>query len=453
MSSLALVFAVSIGLTPSDLHRLRSVREVAIRPDGSAILFSELDSSGPGQPESKLAILDCATGSVRPFRESGLSGSAPRWSPDGSRVALVGVQDGAFGLVVTDARGGGERLVAKVERTNHPLPSPGDALDWSPDSRSLVFVSAVPGPESEEATGDPVVIRRYLYKPTASEGQTRFNDNRRTHLFLVDATGGEPPRQLTDGPTYEHSVSFSPKGDEILFVSNRDRDPDRFFNYDVFVLAVKDASVRRLTRTENAEYRPQWSPDGSAIVYEGTSRGLTSSETTMEDTHVWIMNADGSGRRELSGLDNRQSEPAWGRDGKWIYFTVEERGTEALYRVRPSGGEAEAVIRERGRVGSFSLSEGGDIAYAFHSADDLPQLYLREASGGSHKLTSPNREVLAATTLAETLPLEFLSFDGKKVEAFLTLPPVKGSARVPLIVVLKGGPHSQSGPELNPRAQ
>jgi dipeptidyl aminopeptidase/acylaminoacyl peptidase len=453
MVSLAALLAVSLGLAPTDLHRLRSVREVALRPDGGAVLFTELDSSGPGAPESRLMIYERATGTARPFRSSGLSGSSPRWSPDGERVALLGSHEGAFGLVVTDARGRGERLVATVEGTNHPLPSSGESIAWAPDSRAIAFISATPGPETDEATGDPVVIRRYLYKPTASEGETRFNDNRRTHVFLADATGAEPARQLTEGSTYEHSVSFSPKGDEILFVSNRDRDPDRFFNYDLFALAVKDGSLRRLTRTENAEYRPQWSPDGASIVYEGTSRGLTSSETTMEDTHIWIMKSDGSGRRELATLDNRQWAPSWSHDSEWVYFTVQERGTQALYRIRASGGEAEPVVRERGRVGSFSLSPGGAVAYAFHSADDLAQLHLREASGDLRKLTDSNRELLGATTLAETVSLEFLSFDGAKVEAFLTLPPAPGNARVPLIVALKGGPHSQSGPELNPRAQ
>jgi dipeptidyl aminopeptidase/acylaminoacyl peptidase len=455
MPHLAVFFAISVGLTPSDLHRLRSVREVAIRPDGGAILYTELDASGRGQPESKLMMYERATETTRPFRSSGLSGASPRWSPNGESVALLGVYEGTYGLVVTDARGGSERLVAKVANTNHPLPSSGETLAWSPDSRSIAFISAMPGPETEEVSGDPVVIRRYLYKPTASEGETRFNDNRRTHLFVADATGAEPPRQLTDGATYEHSVSFSPRGDEILFVSNRDRDPDRFFNYDLLALNVKDGSVRRLTRTENAEYRPQWSPDGAAIVYEGTTRGLTSSETTMEDTHVWIMSSDGSGRRELSSLDNRQSGPRWSRDGggAWIYFTVQERGTQALYRIRPSGGEAVPVVRERGRVGSFSLSDDGAIAYAFHAADDMSQVFLRDASGVTRKITDSNGELLDSTKLAETVSLEFSSFDGKKVEAFLTLPETNGRARVPLIVVLKGGPHSQSGPELNHRAQ
>jgi dipeptidyl aminopeptidase/acylaminoacyl peptidase len=73
-------------------------------------------------------------------------------------------------------------------------------------------------------------------------------------------------------------------------------------------------------------------------------------------------------------------------------------------------------------VGSFSLSGSGSVAYAFHAADDLAQLYLREASGESRKITDSNRDLLRGTKLAETVSVEFLSFDGIKVEGFLTLP-------------------------------
>jgi len=53
------------------------------------------------------------------------------------------------------------------------------------------------------------------------------------------------------------------------------------------------------------------SPDGKTIAYQATKRGLTDLETTMEDTHVWLIDADGSHRRELgSGIDNRQGAPS-----------------------------------------------------------------------------------------------------------------------------------------------
>ena len=112
-----------------------------------------------------------------------------------------------------------------------------------------------PGPEAD-ANGDPMVITRYLYKPTASEGGTRANDNRRLHIFVADVAS-KAVRQLTDGNYYEHSIDWSPKGDEILFVSNRGPDPDRFFNYDVFAVQVASGSGPPHHRHQERRVLPQ----------------------------------------------------------------------------------------------------------------------------------------------------------------------------------------------------
>ena len=437
------------GMVPEDLHALRSVGDVALRGDGKAILYTETDPSGPYRATSNLMLYDRESKRSRVFRQSGEGGFHARWSPDGSKVALLGVEGDRFGLIVTDASGGSERFLAPVSGTNHPLPSSGERLAWSPDSSSIAYMSSEPGPESADATGDPVVIRRYLYKPTAATGDTRFNDNRRTHIFFVSASGGSV-RQLTEGHFYEHSLSFSPKGNEVLFISNREADPDRFFNYDIFTVGIGGGGeTRRLTLTENAEYRPRWSPDGTKIVYQGTRRGLTSSETTMEDTHIWVMDADGSNRRELAMIDNRQGAPQWSPDGTSVYFTLQEQGSVALYRVPLTGGEGEPIIQKRGRVRGFSLGADGEVAYVFHGEDDFPQLYL-----GSDKLTDSNRALLAEREVAETVSLRYQSFDGMAVEGFLTLPlHRRPGSRHPLVTVLKGGPHSQSGPHFNHKAQ
>ena len=195
--------------------------------------------------------------------------------------------DGQSGLVVSRADGSNATFLAPVSGTNHPLPSAGEWLAWAPDGNRIAFVSATDGPE-DAANGDPMVITRYLYKPTAAEGMTRFNDNRRVHVFMVDRLTNRV-HQLTSGIHYEHSIDWSPDGDEILFVSNREPDPDRTFNYDIFAVRVDDRTVRRVTDTPSAEYQPRWSPDGRTIAYLGTRRSLTSSETTMEDTHVWAV--------------------------------------------------------------------------------------------------------------------------------------------------------------------
>ena len=212
--------------------------------------------------------------------------------------------------------------------------------------------------------------------------------------MLFRSLAGGNARQLTDGVHYEHSIDWSPNGEELLFVSNREPNEDQFFNYDIFALKVSDGSIRRLTATENAEYRPLWSPDGKSIVYQATKRGLTDLETTMEDTHVWVMDADGRNRRELGGgIDNRQGAPAWSRDGKAVLFTVQERGNVRLYRLPVNGGPAEPVVAERGSVGAFSVAPDGAIAYSFHGPSDLAQVFLKKG-GSTKKLTDLNAAVL-----------------------------------------------------------
>jgi dipeptidyl aminopeptidase/acylaminoacyl peptidase len=362
-------------------------------------------------------------------------------------------------LITVRADGSQPTFIAPVQGTNHPLPSTGERVAWSPDGKQIAFISATAGPETEAANGDPVIITRYLYKPTASEGMTRFNDNRRMHIFIADIAT-KNVRQLTTGDYYEHSIDWSPNGEEILFVSNREPDPDRFFNYDVFAVKVADGQIRQLTHTENVEYRPRWSPDGKTIAYQGTKRGLTSSETTMEDTHIWLMNADGNDRREIgASLDNRQGAPEWSEDGRWIYFTAQERGAARLYRLSTGGGKPEVVIDGPGSVGAWSLGKNGSVAYSLATPRDLPQLYLR-SNGAAKQLTDLNAALLGARQIAEVESFTFQSFDGTEVEAFLTKPvglakspQPAANAKHPMITVIHGGPHGQQGAAFNAKAQ
>jgi dipeptidyl aminopeptidase/acylaminoacyl peptidase len=426
-------------LESADYVRMRSVDSVRLSPDGARVAYTVVTQDQPGRPQRQLFVMTVADG--RSVRLGGSEpASAPEWSPDGRLVAFKGTVKGRKSLAVSRPDGSGLRFLAEMTGTNSPLTFEGRGIAWSPDSKWIAYVSTTPGPETELTGGDPVVITRYLYKPDAEEGLTRFNDNRRRHVFMVDVEGG-PPRQLTTGDFEEHSIDFSPDGREIAFVSNREADPDLFYNPDLFVLRVEDGSIRRLTATESAEFQPRWSPDGKSIVFLGTRRGLTDLETTMEDTHVWIMAADGTGRRELGrGVDNRQQSPAWLADGSGVYCTVQERGQVRLYRL-PLEGKPEVVVGEDGRIGDFSVGRDGTIAYAFAGRSDLAQLYLR--TGAPRRLTDLNAEVLKGVEIAPVESFTFLSNDFKyEVEAFLTKPiGLREGVKHPLIVMIHGGPH------------
>src|SRR5947207_3121793 len=257
-------------------HRSAATKVAVVAALAAAYASARLPLHGQPAPPSSASFQPASALSARAtFQSSDLyrlkSVGDVQMSPDGRRIA--------YSVQNNDRPGRPYSQVSSLDDAR---------LAWSPDGRQVAFISATPGPETENANGDPMVITRYLYKPTASEGLTRFNDNRRLHVFVVDIASRQV-RQLTRGDYYEHSIEWSPEGGEILFVSNREPDPDRVFNYDVFAAHAASGDVRRLTDTPNAEYRPIWSPNGKMVAYLGTRRSLTSSETTMEDTHVWVM--------------------------------------------------------------------------------------------------------------------------------------------------------------------
>jgi dipeptidyl aminopeptidase/acylaminoacyl peptidase len=460
LSSAALLalapFCGAQGLVSSDLSRFRSVGDAVLSPDGHRIAYPVILYDRPGRPAPQLWIMDLATQkSIRIGGEKDVTANA-RWSPDGRWLAFQGRVGEKHGLLL--ARPDGSEITTLVEKmngTNSPLPGEGEDVTWSPDGKQIAFISSTPDERAAEASGDPMVITRYLYKPDAGEGMTRFNDNQRLHIFAVDVATKQV-RQLTQGIYDEHSIDWSPDGKEILFASNHEPNQDEFFNYDIFALNVADNSIRRLTATEYNEYEPLWSPDGKHIVYRGTKRGLTDRETTMEDTHVWIMNADGSDRREIGVvIDNRQGAPKWAPDGSAVYFTVQERGSNHLVRLPVSGGAPEYVLKDTGNVGGFSVGKDGTLAYTFTTPRDMAQLYVKSGGGAARKLTDLNVEILRGKQIGEVESFTFTSNDNKfEVQAFLTNPVgMTATSKHPLIVNIHGGPHGQNGPGFNFRNQ
>jgi dipeptidyl aminopeptidase/acylaminoacyl peptidase len=442
-------------LQSSDLLKLRSVFAVQVSPDGTRVAYTVENNDGPGRPYGQIWVMTIADGKTVRFGEEKAASGNPQWSPDGQSIAYRGRVGGKAGLLVAHPDGSAARWLADLSDTNSPLPTTGKTIAWAPDGKRIAFVSAVPGPETTDAAGDPMVITRYLYKPDADEGMTRFNDNRRLHIFIVDVATGRV-QQVTNGTHYEHSIDWSPKGDEIAFVSNREPNEDQFFNYDLFTLKLSDNSIRRLTATENAEYRPRWSPDGRTIAYQATKRGLTDLETTMEDTHIWLIDADGSNRREIGrAIDNRQGAAEWTPDASALLFTVQEHGSNHLYRMPVSCGgaapcAAERIVGDPGSIAGFSVGRNNTLAYSLATPSEAAQLYVN-----GRKTTDLNAALLSGKAIGEVESFTFISNDNKfEVEAFLTKPAgLNPDTKYPLIVNIHGGPHGQQGPAFNFRNQ
>ena len=101
---------------------------------------------------------------------------------------------------------------------------------------------------------------------------------------------------------------FSPDGQEVVFrrvVSEGGVD-----NIDVFVIKTDGTDLRRLTDHPGHDQNPNFSPDGTEIVFKSDR----TSTDALGAPHLWLMNSDGSNQRQLTPDDGSADEAgaAWG---------------------------------------------------------------------------------------------------------------------------------------------
>jgi dipeptidyl aminopeptidase/acylaminoacyl peptidase len=489
-------------MAATDILRVPNVADPQISPDGERVVYTvttvdgntnvttlwivRIDNSSDTptsrQPEQRRDRY-LPTYPASPLLPSGWHATNPRWSPDGKRLAFLATADSRYGLWVVSIDGSRPRFVAAVSETNFFITYAGESFAWSPDSKSIAYISASVEPAFDPHYGsrqtDPMVIDRVQYK-----SRTSFSDNLRTHVWIADVD--EPaPRQLTTGLAYDHALSFSPRGDEIAFVSNHELDPDANNNSDIFAVDLR-GQVRQITNTRGCEYEPTWSPDGKWIAYTATKREVTTIDSVAEDTHVWLMSAGGDDRRELTASqDRRARNPRWTRDGNSVLYLAGDRGSTTIYRVDISNGHIKAFMlpvdaaeRMHGafmdysadsdspfgafQISSFSIaprsisSGANNSPVAFTLSDNIMprEVYLASGNGLSIVRPSAHNEAVRSMHLLPSAEVKFKSFDGTPVQGWLMKPTGwRSDRKYPMILSIHGGPHGMYGYAFNPTLQ
>jgi dipeptidyl aminopeptidase/acylaminoacyl peptidase len=435
--------------TLADFAALREVKAVALSRDGNTIACTvSVPDLKINRMRSELWLLPVLSGAERRIASEIDPIEKVLWSPLGGQLAVLGAArpdkaspKPATYLWLVDTTDGSVRRLAPVERSNHYLAHQGSGLCWSPDGAFLAYLGVAAG--STSAATEPLVVERIQYKT-----RTAFSDNRPTHIWTVEVATGKT-RQLTTGRHDEHSIDWSPKGDEIVFCSNRHTDPDANLNYDLCTVKVADGSIQQLTQTAGNEMAPVWSPDGRSIAYTMTKRSATTIDSVAEDDHVWVLDRQKGTTRELTAeLDRRCSQVCWAPDSNNVYFLARDRGKSLIYQAAIETGKAAPVFSKAAMVTGFSIPKRGDRACCILSTPTQPSEVWTFGRDGSDLVMRTHFNVDAAGRLELVAPqvVECKSFDGTPLEGWLLLP--KGAtpqSKVPLILFIHGGPHGMYG--------
>ncbi|WP_433087251.1 S9 family peptidase [Dactylosporangium sp. CA-052675] len=395
---------------------LRWLDDPRLSPAGDRVAYVEraLDHTGDAVT-SRVGVVPAGGGPTAWFGE----GAAPRWSPDGHRLAVC---RGAALWLVDTATGAARRLAAS---------DGGQATEpaWSPDGTRLAFthVALVESPDGSRVDGLPGLYRRHR--------RIRVVDDRGRPLWTVadDAYGPQ----------------WSPDGARLGFLTTRfGTRPDLCH----VGAAAGPGPVTRVTDGAGPVRGFAWSPDGRRLAYLGHRHG----DAGDVNLRLWLTDRAGNAPADLTaawvhGLGNpvRGDDPrgtgdapvVWSAATGRIYAEVAVGGRGPLAWFAPASG-TDGLAFDGAHACLSPTAGGGRVAFVRSDAANPGDIHVAdEASGRSRAVTDANPG--AARRALPTAPLSVRAGDGVAIDAWLTVAP--GDASRPLLVNVHGGPHGAVG--------
>lgn len=229
----------------------------------------------------------------------------------------------------------------------------GSSVDVSPDGKKLAFIKhdslyivGRDGKGQEQLTHSqfPVYDSSPRWSPDGKKIVFSRSDG---NIYLIEVNS----KKLTNLTQTDESIrnsepDWSPDGSKIVFHS------DRTGRSHIFVMNADGSNVRQLTGDEQnttAEYSARFSPDGAKIVYGRTKEA---------DSDIYIMNANGSNPKNLTPeTEAATASPVWSNDGKKIIFISNENSsdTESILLTMNADGTGKAKIKvELGFVNPYA---------------------------------------------------------------------------------------------------
>jgi Tol biopolymer transport system component len=261
-----------------------------------------------------ICVVNPATGEITNLTDDSAMDGWPSWSPDGTRIAYH--SDNVVHVMNADGTDAHAIVGSYGDFTMEPA--------WSPDGRTIAFVSTVGDTDYEIYT-------------VSAEGEAAEDPRVRLTTTVKDRWG----KGVDD-----YQPTWSPDSSRIAFVSQSRTWVDAC---DIYVMDAADRdgdgngdNLQRLTYTDSyncsatEDVNPAWSPTGEQIAYSSVETG---------DAEIWVMNSDGTDKRNLTRHSAWDWMPGWSPDGTQVTFTSGRDGDEDIYSVDASAAAPVDALR------------------------------------------------------------------------------------------------------------
>lgn len=475
------------AMQPNDWHRLTTLSQPAMSPDGKLVAFTVTTVvERENKRHQEVWVVPTAGGEPVRYTTPNTESSNPRFSPDGKYLFFNSQRAGGSGPVWAirmDAPSG-----EATQLTDYPSGS------WTRDARFAVFSAAATGDSATsrpgERTADPYGRMQPMARPpydaiTKPVDPARFDGRHITHTrYKANGPGFLPgpreervirPQQLfTQAPgakrvqvtrtEYSHrSPVVSPDGRWIAFVADAElrsdslvtaiqdsismlpydaaRDEAERNDSDIYVIPVAGGTPRKVAELPGTENNITWSPDGRRLAFVHRPARMKNAVLTVVDVAGGTPTAlTGDWRYEPSGLE-------WLPNGE-IATWADIGGSSGLFLVNVRNGQRREALGGRRKMNGFSFdAQGRQVAYVATSVNKPTELFVAAADGkGERKLTAFNDKLNAEVAWSDAERFTFKSVGDVEIEGWMMKPfGYVAGRKYPLVMYVHGGPHSQYG--------
>jgi len=480
--SLAALSAVTTGQThPFSVHDMLTMDRLSdpqVSPDGKWIVFvlREIDLQ-ENRGRTDLWLLGADGMGLRRLTSHPEGDSNPRWAPDGPPKAGM-IKAGAAGSVFFISTRSDSAQVWRIridggeaqQVTDLPL-DVGNLL-VSPNGKHIAFTMEV-FPDCKTVAGTKEKLDEIKQRKTSGRIYERifvrhwdtWKDGRRSHLFVMPASGGDPvdlmwgmdadtPSKPFGGP---EEITFTPDSRGLIF-SARDagRAEPWSTNFDLYLSPVDGSEPPTCLTEENKAWdtNPVFSPDGRTLAYLAMARPGYESDRFRIVLRPWPndrspinqLTTHQSKQRVLTeNWDRSPSSFCFSADGKTIYAAANNVGQKSLFSINVKTGDVRTVVKEGG-ISSPGVA-ADRIIFGLNNLRSPVELYSVKSDGSDmRQITNINAERIAAARMGEYEQFTFAGWNDETVYCYVVKPvDFDPAGKYPVAFLIHGGPQGSFG--------
>jgi len=463
-------------ITDKDIFRFQWIGDPQVSPDGAHVVFVRVTVNEKKDNYDTALWMVSSAGTDAPVRlTTGKRDSQPRWSPDRKWIAFVRgsaepPKDGKpqpAQLALLSLSGGEAWVITDLPRgANDPV--------WSPDGKQIAFLSDTNAediakskkketPAEPEHESDVKIITRAIYR---FNGEGYLDFKHPAHIWLVDVPANSDakstPKQLTDGAFDEEEPNFSRDGKRVVF--HTDRNPEPYYDTpksEIMSVPTLGGPTTTIAKIDMGIGNMVLSPDGTQIVFRASATKPIQSYTQSD---LWVLTIGSSTPKNLtenydfdigSGVfgDNLAPraaggpKPVWSRDGSHILEVVGKQGKTILTSIDTTSGNVVELTKGEQAVEQFGASADQSVVVLNVSTPMMiDELFALAKDGSQRQITNINGPLFAELNLTQPEEIDYTSFDGKTIQAWIQKPPdFDAKKKYALILNIHGGPHAAYG--------